>query len=304
MMGAIIVTAAGKAKADGSPRDVEREFVALFMIFNEQVNGQIEPFYAINGFVFGNLPGLVVAKGDHVRWHLIGMGDEDDVHTPHWHGIKVLDDRRYTDVIELLPASMKSVDMIADNTGTWLFHCQVAEHMENGMVATFTVTPRPRACPVSLEPDFWHWTRRYLVSVKNRAPKTIKELHVRAEYMPQTTSAAFGFNDEWRWTERIKPGAESTFELQDYFLKKGLTGYFSDRAIVGWAVYPTKILYIDGSSWTANARGECFAVSWRDDDHAHIRALPPLQPDAELPEDFPPAQNRPPKPRMPMGRMP
>ena len=35
LLGAIIVTAVGKAKPDGTPRDVDREFVALFMIFDE-----------------------------------------------------------------------------------------------------------------------------------------------------------------------------------------------------------------------------------------------------------------------------
>jgi len=90
----------------------------------------------INGYVFGNLPGLVMKKGERVRWHLMGMGNEKDLHTPHWHG-KTVSFRGYnTDVIELLPASMVAVDMIADNPGTWLFHCQVSDHMESGMMAT------------------------------------------------------------------------------------------------------------------------------------------------------------------------
>lgn len=298
LMGPIIVTAAGKAKPDGSPVDVEREFVALFMIFMEQVGQQTQMFYAINGYVFGNLPGLIMTKGDRVRWHLIGMGDEDDIHTPHWHSTTVRDGARYTDVVELLPASMKTVDMVAETAGTWLFHCQVAEHMENGMMATFTVHERGRRCPVALEPDFWNWKERYRVTVTNKTPKKILAVHLRAEYMPLNTSAAYGFADEWQWNEPIKPGDEDTFELQDSLKKRGLTGYFSDKSIVGWAVYPTRIDYSDGTKWTPNDRGECFEVSWRDESHPQLEVLPALQPDAELPEDFPPQPRVVPRTRM------
>lgn len=49
-------------------------------------------------------------QGNRVRWHLVAMGSEVDLHTAHWHGKTVLYQRRRTDVIELLPASMKSVD--------------------------------------------------------------------------------------------------------------------------------------------------------------------------------------------------
>lgn len=48
--------------------------------------------------------------------------------------MKVLEEgRRQTDVIELLPASMKVADMLADNPGNWLLECHVANHMAEGM---------------------------------------------------------------------------------------------------------------------------------------------------------------------------
>jgi hypothetical protein len=34
---------------------------------------------------------------------------------------------------------MKVADMVPDNPGGWLFHCHVAEHMDNGMFALVTV---------------------------------------------------------------------------------------------------------------------------------------------------------------------
>jgi hypothetical protein len=286
LMGPIIVTARGKAKPGGSPKDVDREFVALFMIFDE-LQGNPEGFvYTINGYAFENLPGLTMTRGQLVRWHLLGMGDEVDLHTAHWHGQSVRRGDRYTDVVELLPASMVSVDMTASNVGSWLFHCQVAEHMENGMAATFTIHEPVRACPLELRPDFWSTPGRFAVTVANRAAKPLVGLRLRVEYFSRTVNNDRGFPDEWTWTERIPGGAEQTLELQTFFEEQHLTGYFHSQEIIGWAVYPTRIEYGDGTVWTPRDRGECFAVSWRDNVHPTLEALPPLQPALELPEDY------------------
>lgn len=36
---------------------------------------------SINGYVYGNLPGLNMCHGDKVSWHMIGMGTWSDVHS-------------------------------------------------------------------------------------------------------------------------------------------------------------------------------------------------------------------------------
>ncbi|HEX9435628.1 MAG TPA: multicopper oxidase domain-containing protein, partial [Candidatus Limnocylindria bacterium] len=84
-------------------------------------------------------PGLTVRNGARVRWYVLGMGNEVDLHTPHWHGKTLLHAGRRTDVIELLPGSMATADMIADDPGTWLLHCHVADHIDAGMLATYTI---------------------------------------------------------------------------------------------------------------------------------------------------------------------
>ena len=286
LMGAIIVTARGKAKPDGTPRGVGREFVTMFMIFDE-LQGRPEGFfYTINGYIFGNVPGLAMIKGERVRWHLLGMGDENDVHTAHWHGQTVRGGDRYTDVVELLPASMVSVDMNADNVGTWLFHCQVSEHMENGMMATFTIHERPRACPLRLSPDFWSTPGKFTVRVSNQPGKAISALRLRAEYLALTVNNIHGFPDEWTWATAIGGDEDKTFELDDYFRAKGLIDYFHNDGIIGWAVYPSRVDYADGTTWTPKDRGECFAVSWRDRGHPKLDFLPPLAPALEIPEDY------------------
>ena len=172
LIGFTIVTDPKRARADGTPKDVDREMAALFMIFDESGLGQQEKEaaeygnlpnvgmrkrtwaqnreilqqgarHAINGYLFGNLPGLEMNEGEQVRWYLFGFGSEEDFHTAHWHGLRVIEEgRRRTDVVELLPATMKVADMTADNPGTWLFHCHVAEHMMEGMFAKMVVHPK------------------------------------------------------------------------------------------------------------------------------------------------------------------
>jgi FtsP/CotA-like multicopper oxidase with cupredoxin domain len=165
LIGPIIVTAKGMSKIDGSPKDVDREFITAFAVFDEtssvyfEANTQQrrpataalrredpafrEPYlmYTINGLMEGNLPMMTMKKGEHVRWYLLSNGNEDDVHTPHWHGQTVTYMHMRMDMVSLSPMMMMTADMEPDNVGTWLFHCHVADHLEGGMVARFTVTP-------------------------------------------------------------------------------------------------------------------------------------------------------------------
>jgi FtsP/CotA-like multicopper oxidase with cupredoxin domain len=46
-----------------------------------------------------------------------------------------------TDLIELLPGSMRVLDMRPDNPGIWLYHCHVNDHITAGMLARFQVLP-------------------------------------------------------------------------------------------------------------------------------------------------------------------
>ncbi|MBI1828022.1 MAG: multicopper oxidase domain-containing protein [Thaumarchaeota archaeon] len=163
LVGPIIITRHGEANPDGTPKGVDQEFVTMFAIFNENkspyldynintfaqdpssVNADDPDFqesnmrHAINGYMYGNTPGLVMKANTHVRWYVVGMGTETDLHTPHWHGETLLMDEMRTDMVELLPMSMKVLDMYPDNVGTWLYHCHVNDHILAGMQSMFTV---------------------------------------------------------------------------------------------------------------------------------------------------------------------
>jgi manganese oxidase len=272
LLGPIIVTAKGKANPDGSPKGVEREFVASFMIF-DQMGGKLPgQFYAINGFIFGNLPGLTMNQGDRVRWYLLGMGNEIDLHTPHWHGETVTDEGRHTDVIELLPGSMKTVDMIADNPGTWMFHCHVEDHMEDGMMAVFTISATSvRACPIDITGgDFWKHPETFSLSVKNIGTKTITSMTLTPELLMSPQDLRQPYNVQWSTTKPIPPGQEQTLE------HPGVPAA-SAQTVMAWVFFPHVIKYDDGTAWRPASEGECFHVIWRDAQHPEMPALPPRQ---------------------------
>lgn len=145
LIGTIVVTKRGWARSpeDPRPRDIDREFTTLFMVFDEEDGEEGGLMHSINGYIFGNLQGLEVHREERVRWYLVGLGTEVDLHTAHWHGETVMEGGwragHRTDVVELLPASMKVADMLADNPGTWLFHCHVADHITAGMMTRWMV---------------------------------------------------------------------------------------------------------------------------------------------------------------------
>jgi len=271
LLGAIIITAKGKARPDGSPKDVDDEFVAVFMIFDEFQGKPAGLFHAINGYIFGNLPGLVMKQGDRVRWYVLGMGNEKDLHTPHWHGKTLTDGSHNLDVVELLPASTKAVDMIADNPGTWLFHCQVSDHMESGMMATFTIyKPPARSCPLHFTSgQFWNGAPDYSLNVRNTSGKDIKSYSLVFEQFLAPQLLSHPFYDTWPSTQPLAAGREQTIEMKAY------PGGAQD--ILGWVLMPSKIVFSDGATWSPKERGECFGAFWKDPDHPDLKVLPPEQ---------------------------
>lgn len=175
LIGPMIITARGGSRADGTPTDVDREFVVAFLELDENNSPFFERNAAryalpmpklarlpvdtqfgilvrgpatetsfretVNGFSFGNTPGLTMRTGDRVRWYLMGATDFE-FHAPHWHGNVVTINGMRTDVASLTAMEMVTADMIPDNPGTWLFHCHVSDHLRMGMQALYTVAAR------------------------------------------------------------------------------------------------------------------------------------------------------------------
>jgi hephaestin len=179
LIGAIVVTRRGMARGDGTPNDVDREFVGLFMAYNESqswyLSHNIERYttdpkgvktddiipvddqghymltgsgfgdttvkWSINGYLYGNMPMMTMKRKEHVRWYLVTIGDGFNFHTPHWHGNVVTTGGQTTDVVAISPAQMVTADMVPDRAGIWMFHCHVSDHMAAGMMANYEVLP-------------------------------------------------------------------------------------------------------------------------------------------------------------------
>lgn len=160
LVGPMVITRAGEARDDGTPKDADREEFCLFAIFDENLNlfmpemrkrlrhaphEEDEEFHeanlkhSINGFIMGNMPMPAMKVGERVRWYMLALGTETDLHTPHWHGNTVVVGGHRKDVVELLPATTLVADMVPDNPGIWMFHCHVNDHIAAGMTARYQV---------------------------------------------------------------------------------------------------------------------------------------------------------------------
>lgn len=181
LFGVIVVTRRGNALPDGRPKDVDHEFVTMYIAINENESWYLDdnirdhttdpkgvnkkessPFtpsgmagtvagtgfvetnvkWSINGYIFGNTPLMTMKKGDRVRWYVATLGDFNNGHTPHWHGNTVLVGGQRTDVLSVTSAQMITADMVPDAPGIWLYHCHISDHMLAGMAARYEVKER------------------------------------------------------------------------------------------------------------------------------------------------------------------
>ncbi|XP_069009150.1 ceruloplasmin isoform X1 [Embiotoca jacksoni] len=169
LIGPLIICRRSVARSLGLKKEVE-EFALLFLVFDENESWYLDEnirthirtpranlkddetfiesnkMHAINGYMYANLNGLDMVVGDKVYWYLMGMGNEVDIHTAHWHGhsveYKMGGSPHRTDVYELFPATFQTVKMRPQYPGTWLLHCHVTDHIKGGMEAMYTVTEK------------------------------------------------------------------------------------------------------------------------------------------------------------------
>lgn len=112
----------------------DREFVTVFSATRD--------FQTVNGRAFvGNTPIYRARVGQRIQWDVIALGSEH--HTFHVHGhrwrnaLGVPEDTRTVG-----PAESFRVTWREDAPGTWLYHCHVEEHMEQGMIGLYRVGRR------------------------------------------------------------------------------------------------------------------------------------------------------------------
>lgn len=178
-VGAMVIAREDERDSTGKLAQVDREFIAMFTVFDENASlyageniAQFAPnadpadgdfiesnlMHAINGYMYGNLPGLAMTVGEKVRWYQVALGTEVDLHTPHWHGATLLTTAgNRVDVVNLLPATQITLDMTPDNPGIWMYHCHINDHITAGMMAKYLVRQATENSNQSIFKTLFDW---------------------------------------------------------------------------------------------------------------------------------------------------
>jgi FtsP/CotA-like multicopper oxidase with cupredoxin domain len=99
--------------------------------------------FTINGKKMTNPEIYNVKKGDVVRFTITNQTNVDHPMHLHGHHFQVLSrngvpftgSEVMKDTINVKPGETYVIQFVADNPGTWLFHCHELHHAENGMVS-------------------------------------------------------------------------------------------------------------------------------------------------------------------------
>ncbi|KAK9841799.1 hypothetical protein WJX81_003935 [Elliptochloris bilobata] len=202
LSGPIIISRKEASLPSGAPNDVDREFVLSYAIQDEvksfyfaknlaQLGSALtndqqatltansddaanEHFHSINGMLYCNLPHLAAKQGERVRLHIFALGTENGIHAPaisasnlDWEGSR-------REAAQLIPGSMRSMDVFLVQPGPWTVQCRTANHYADGMTATIDVAPNglaaaaPAGAPVrtyyiAAERSSWNFAPQGLV---------------------------------------------------------------------------------------------------------------------------------------------
>ena len=114
-------------------RAPDREFVVVFAPMGQ--------FQTIDGRAFvGDTPVFTAFPGQLVQWDVMAMGSEH--HTFHVHGHRWLEHGTPVDTKTVGPAESFRIRWRERDPGTWLYHCHVEAHMEQGMIGIYRVVHR------------------------------------------------------------------------------------------------------------------------------------------------------------------
>ena len=136
-------TILSQRQAAGETTRPDKQFLLTLsggMMMGGMMGGDDANTWTINGKAYPNTDPLVVKQGDRVRVRLFNMSMEDHPMHLHGHSFAVL---RYSgrpitpmvrDTLTVRHMESYDVEFMADNPGTWFFHCHNAEHMEGGLI--------------------------------------------------------------------------------------------------------------------------------------------------------------------------
>ncbi|XP_062868994.1 ceruloplasmin isoform X2 [Trichomycterus rosablanca] len=152
-----------KTLKSGKQKNVDKEFYLLATSFDENLSWYLDEninryakqpktikkddedfqlsnkMHSLNGYMYGNLQGLNMCKGDKVAWHLSGLGSEGDIHGLYFHGNRFLYRGTRKDTISVFPHISHTVIMEPDSMGQFEVTCMSADDNHAGMRVNYTV---------------------------------------------------------------------------------------------------------------------------------------------------------------------
>uniref|UniRef100_A0A8C5VFG6 Coagulation factor VIII n=2 Tax=Microcebus murinus TaxID=30608 RepID=A0A8C5VFG6_MICMU len=110
-------------------------------------------FHAINGYVMDTLPGLVMAQDQRIRWYLLSMGSNENIHSIHFSGhvftVRKKEEYKMA-VYNLYPGVFETVEMLPSKAGIWRVECLIGKHLNAGMSTLFLVYSKQCQTPLGM----------------------------------------------------------------------------------------------------------------------------------------------------------
>ncbi|XP_067898713.1 ceruloplasmin [Heterodontus francisci] len=184
LVGPLIVCKKNTLNVLGKQKNVDKEFYLLATVFDENLSWYLDDninrfttkpkavdkededfqesnkMHSINGYMYGNQPGLEMRKGNTVAWHMIGLGSEVDIHGIYFQGNTFLSKGTRRDTVNLFPHVTVTAIMETDNAGVFEVVCKTTDHYAGGMKQFYTVKK-----PSSFQlPDFPYHEKKYYIA--------------------------------------------------------------------------------------------------------------------------------------------
>ncbi|ELK27895.1 Hephaestin-like protein 1 [Myotis davidii] len=164
LVGPLLVCKKGALNADGTQKGIDKEFYLLFTVFDENLSRYLDEniqkftlrplsvdkedkefvksnrMHAINGYMYGNQPGLNMCKKDRVSWHMIGMGTDTDMHGVYFQGNTIHLRGTHRDTLALFPHTSTTAFMQPDYAGIFRVFCSTMHHFMRGMNQIYEVS--------------------------------------------------------------------------------------------------------------------------------------------------------------------
>uniref|UniRef100_A0A8C4L025 F5/8 type C domain-containing protein n=1 Tax=Equus asinus asinus TaxID=83772 RepID=A0A8C4L025_EQUAS len=99
------------------------------------------------------LPGLVMAQDQKIRWYLLSMGSNENIHSIHFSGhvftVRKKEEYKMA-VYNLYPGVFETVEMLPSKAGIWRIECLIGEHLQAGMSTLFLVYSKKCQTPLGM----------------------------------------------------------------------------------------------------------------------------------------------------------